>query len=169
MRGQTPVDAVMDILIEENLETGQIIFGMCEEDVHTVMRHPLVMVGSDGSTIAPYGVTGLGKPHPRSYGTFPRVLAKYVREEKVLTLEEAVRKMTSLTARKLGLWDRGLIRPGMVADIVVFNPQTVQDVATFDDPHQYPAGIPFVVVAGEVVIDSGDHTGATPGKALRKI
>jgi N-acyl-D-amino-acid deacylase len=167
-RGQAPVDAVMDILIEENLETGQIIFGMCEEDVHTVMRHPVVMVGSDGSSVAPYGVTFLGKPHPRSYGTFPRVLAKYVREEKVLTLEEAVRKMTSLTARKLGLWDRGIIRPGFVADLVVFDPQTVRDVASFDDPHQYPVGIPYVIVAGEVVIDEGDHTGATPGKALRK-
>jgi N-acyl-D-amino-acid deacylase len=167
-RGQAPVDAVLDILVEENLETGQIIFGMCEEDVQTVMRHPLVMIGSDGSTIAPYGTTSPGKPHPRSYGTFPRVLAKYVREEKVLTLEEAVRKMTSLTAAKLGLWDRGIIRPGMVADMVVFDPETVQDVATFDNPHQYANGIPYVIVSGAVVIDGGDHTGATPGKVLRK-
>ena len=109
---------------------------------------------------------GQRKPHPRSYGTFPRVLGRYVRDEKVLTLEEAVKKMTSITAERFGLADRGVICEGAWADLVLFDPQTVADRATFTDPHQYPVGIPCVIVSGVVVIDQGQHTGALPGQVL---
>ncbi|MCL4424581.1 MAG: D-aminoacylase [Firmicutes bacterium] len=166
-RGQVPVEAAFDLLMEEELEVGMIRFGMSEEDVKEVLSHPAVAVGSDGSALAPYGRLGEGKPHPRNYGTFPRVLGKYVREEGVISLEEAVRKMTSLPARRLGLWERGLLRPGFWADITLFEPGAVADRATFADPHQYPAGIPYVLVNGEVVIEKGEHTGALPGRALR--
>jgi N-acyl-D-amino-acid deacylase len=130
------------------------------------MRHPLVVVGSDGNALAPHGVLGQRKPHPRSYGTFPGVLGRYVREEKVLTLEEAVKKMTSVTAERFGLTSRGVIREGAWADLVLFDPQTVADRATFIDPHQYPVGIPCVVVNGVVVIDQDQHTGTLPGQVL---
>jgi len=166
-RQQAPVEAAFDLLIEEELEVGMIRFGMSEEDVRLVMSHPAVAIGSDGSALAPYGRLGQGKPHPRNYGTFPRVLGKYVREEGVLRLEEAVRKMTSLPARRLRLWDRGLLRPGFWADITIFDPVTVAERATFTDPHQYPAGIPYVLVNGQVVIEAGEHTGALPGQVLR--
>lgn len=167
-RGQDPCDAAFDLLIEENGEVGQIRFGMCEEDVKTVMKHPLVMVGSDGSSLASYGTLGRGKPHPRNYGTFARVLGKYVRDEGVITLEEALRKMTSLPAWRLGLWDRGILRPGMWADVTVFDPATVKDTSDFGDQHKYAAGIPYVLVNGQVVVDNGEHTGITPGKVLRR-
>ncbi|KPV65331.1 MAG: D-glutamate deacylase [Candidatus Bathyarchaeota archaeon BA1] len=126
------------------------------------------MIGTDGSAVAPYGVLGKGKPHPRSYGTFPRVLGKYVREERTLTLENAVRKMTSLPAQKLGLRDRGLIRKGMYADITIFDPDRVMDRGSYTDPHQYPDGIEYVLVNGKIVIEKGTHTGTLSGKALRK-
>lgn len=166
MRGTSPAEAAFDLLVEEELDVGMIGFGMCEEDVVTVMTHPVTMIGSDGSSLAPYGRLGQGKPHPRNYGTFPRVLGKYVREEKVLSLEEAIRKMTAAPARKLGLWDRGLIRPGMAGDLTIFDPETVQDMATFTEPHRYPRGIEYVVVNGQVVIDQGEHTGARAGRVL---
>ena len=137
-----------------------------EDNVRTLMRHPLVVVGSDGNALAPQGVLGQRKPHPRSYGTFPRVLGRYVREEKILWLEEAVKKMTSVTAERFGLADRGVIRKGTWADLVLFDPQTVTDRATFTDPHQYPVGIPWVIVNGMVVIEQGQHTGALPGQVL---
>jgi N-acyl-D-amino-acid deacylase len=130
------------------------------------MRHPLVVIGSDGDALAPYGVLSQSKPHPRYYGTFPRVLGHYVREEKVLSLEEAVKKMTSITAERFSLNDRGVIREGAWADLVLFDPQTITDKATYTDPHQYPEGIPYVIVNGMVVIDQGEHTGALPGQVL---
>ena len=171
--GKDPEDFVMDLLISEKDVAAfdcvyLVVFSMDEEDVKTVMRHPLCMIGSDGRAVAPYGVLRRGKPHPRYYGTFPRVLAKYVREDTVLTLEEAVRKMTSAPAQRLGLKDRGLLREGLRADIVVFDPERVQDTATFQDPHQYPKGIPYVVVNGEVTIEESEHTGARAGIVLRK-
>ncbi|MFQ6074252.1 MAG: amidohydrolase family protein, partial [Candidatus Bathyarchaeia archaeon] len=125
-----PFEFVFDLLIEESAAVSVVRFAMCEEDVRLVMRHPLSMIGTDSSAIAPYGVLGRGKPHPRGYGAFPRVLGKYVRKEKTLTLEDAVRKMTSLPARKLGLKDRGLIKEDMYADITIFNPETILDKAT---------------------------------------
>jgi N-acyl-D-aspartate/D-glutamate deacylase len=129
------------------------------------MKQPWVGVGSDGVAASPV-MTFIGKPHPRFYGTFPRVLGVYVREKEVLTLPDAVRKMTSFPAQITGLTDRGLLRPGMAADITIFDPKTVSDKATFQNPLQYPVGILYVVVNGVVVIDQGQHTGAKPGRVL---
>ena len=168
IRGVDPFDAVFDILIEE--ETAGMIVGFYYgvEDIRRVLEHPASMIGSDGYALAPYGNLGKGKNHPRSYGTFPMVLARYVRERKVLTLEEAVRKMTSLPAQKLGLRDRGLLREGMWADIVMFDSNRVLDKATYDEPYQYPEGIENVLVDGQVVIEESVHTGTLSGKVLRK-
>jgi len=162
-----PFEFTFDLLIKENTAVGVVRFAMCEDDVERVLQHPVSMIGSDASAIAPYGVLGKGKPHPRSYGTFPRVLGKYVREEGILTLENAVRKMTSLPAQKLGLRDRGLIREGMYADLTIFDPAKVIDKASYTEPHQYPEGIQYVVVNGKIVIDKKEHTGTLAGKALR--
>ena len=158
--------AVFDLLCEEEATVSIVHFAMSEEDVRTVMQHEAVMIGSDGSALATYGVLHRGKPHPRSYGTFPRVLGKYAREEKVLSLEEAIRKMTALPAKKLGLTGRGLLAEGMWADITVFDPQIVRDTATFIDPHRYPDGIDYVLVNGTVVIEQGEHTGKLTGRVL---
>jgi N-acyl-D-amino-acid deacylase len=143
-----------------------VFFDQLEDNVRTLLRHPLVVVGSDGYALAPRGALGQRKPHPRSYGTFPRVLGRYVREEKVLSLEQAVRKMTSVTSERFGLADRGVIRRGAWADLLLFDALTVSDLATFTDPHRYPVGIPYVLVNGVVVIDQGQHTGARPGRVL---
>ncbi len=163
-----PFEFVFDLLIEENASVSVVRFAMCEEDVRTVLKHPDSMIGTDASAIAPYGVLGKGKPHPRAYGTFPKVLGKYVREEKLLRLEEVVRKMTSLPAQKLGLKDRGLIAEGMKADITVFNLERAVDKSTYNDPHQYPEGIEYVLVNGKVVIEKREHAGILAGKALRR-
>jgi len=163
-----PFEFVFNLLIQEKTAVSVVRFAMCEEDVRTVMQHPLSMVGTDGSAVAPYGVLGKGKPHPRSYGTFPRVLGKYVREEKILTLENAIHKMTSLPAQKLGLRDRGLIGEGMYADLTIFDPEAVLDKATYIEPHQYPDGIQYVIVNGKIVVNRNEHTGILAGKALRK-
>jgi N-acyl-D-amino-acid deacylase len=141
---------------------------MCEEDVTFALGSRLSSIGTDASSRAPYGFLGMGKPHPRAYGTFPRVLGKYVRDMGILRLEEAVRKMTSLPARRLGLWSRGLIRPGMVADLVAFDPDRVEDRATYTDPHRYPVGIIWVIVSGTPVVEQGEHTGLLPGRVLRR-
>ncbi|NLU05111.1 MAG: D-aminoacylase [Firmicutes bacterium] len=154
-------------LLERNRGSVQIVnFAMNEDDVRTIMRLPWVMVGSDGSALNIS--TATGKPHPRNYGTFVRVLGRYVREYKVLRLEEAVRKMTSLPAMRLGLQDRGILREGMRADLVLFDADTVVDNATYTDPHQYPSGIGYVVVNGMIVVENGEHTGARPGMVLRR-
>jgi N-acyl-D-amino-acid deacylase len=163
-----PCDAAFDLLVDEDGNVGQIKFGMTEEDVETVMKHPLVMIGSDGSSLADYGELGEGKPHPRNYGTFPRVLGKYSRQRGVLPLEEALRKMTSMPATRLGLWDRGVLRVGAWADITVFDPDTVEDVSDFQDPHKYARGIPYVIVNGALVVNEGAHTKVTPGRVLRR-
>jgi len=167
-QGKSPVDAAYDLLIAEETQVPCVMFGMSEEDVARVMRSPVGMFGSDGSAISPRGTLGRGKPHPRYYGTFPRVLAKYVREERVLSLEEAVRKMTSAPAQRLGLKGYGLLREGYRANVVVFDPEKVKDEATFTDPHRYASGIPYVICNGVFVIDRGKHTGRLPGRALRK-
>ena len=130
------------------------------------LRQPFVSIGSDGTAVKTEGPLAAGNPHPRYYGTFPRVLGRYVREEKVLTLEDAVRKMTSANAAKARQFDRGLLRPGMWADVVVFDAATVIDHATYEKPHQYAAGIEYVLVNGEVVLEKGRHTGARPGRIL---
>ncbi len=167
VEGKEEMDAVFDLLLAEEAQVSIVSFGMSEDDVRRVLRSPNGMVGSDGSAVAPWGVLGEGKPHPRYYGTFPRVLGHYVREG-VITLQEAVRKMTSAPAQRLGLRDRGLLREGFNADIAVFDPATVKDEATFTDPHRFASGIPFVIVNGTLVVEEGDHTGALPGKPLRK-
>lgn len=162
--GKDPATMVLDLLVEQQGDVGVVMFYMSEEDVRRGMQSRLVSVCSDGRAVSPdFG----GKPHPRYYGSFPRVLARYVREEGVLSLEEAVRKMTAMPAQRMGLLDRGLVREGMWADLVVFDPERIDDRATFDEPHRFPDGIPYVVVNGEVVIDEGEHTGAAPGRALR--
>jgi N-acyl-D-aspartate/D-glutamate deacylase len=165
MMGKDPVDALCDLLISEEGSAGAIYFSMSEPDVELAMKQPWVGIGSDGSAVSPEMVF-VGKPHPRFYGTFPRALGVYVREKKVLTLPEAVHKMTGLSAKIVGFTDRGLLKPGMAADITLFDPATVIDKATFENPAQYPVGIPYVIVNGVVVIDKGEHTGAKPGRVL---
>lgn len=168
MMNKQPLTAFFDLLVMENTQVPSVMFGMNEEDVKRVMKSPYGMVGSDGSAIAPEGIWANNVPHPRLYGTFPRVLGHYARDEGVIPLQEAVRKMTGAPAQRLGFKDRGLLREGYKADITVFNPDTVKDVATFTDPQRYPAGIPYVIVNGKTVVDKGEHTGILPGKALRK-
>ncbi|MCX7816838.1 MAG: D-aminoacylase [Syntrophales bacterium] len=163
-----PFIFVRDLLIDEENQVWMINFSLNEDNFRRIIRHPLVVVGSDGWARAPYGVLGKDKPHPRSYGTFPRILGKYVREEKVLTLEQAVEKMTSITARKFGLYGRGCLKEGYFADIVIFDPDRVIDRATWTNPHCYPEGIPYVIVNGIPVIYEGEHTGNLPGRVLRK-
>lgn len=167
MTGQDPLEAALSLLLSEDFNVGMVRFSMCEEDVEHVMRHPLVMIGSDSSALATEGPLSKGKPHPRSYGTFARVLGYYVRERKILTLEEAVRKMTGFAAARFRLWDRGLLRPGCFADITIFDQETIRDVATFVDPHRHAAGIHYVLVNGQVAIDQGQQTEQLAGKALR--
>jgi N-acyl-D-amino-acid deacylase len=162
-----PMDVVFDLLISEGGQVSMVHFGMSEDDVRRVMRSPYMMVCSDGKAVAPYGILGRGNPHPRYYGAFPRVLGHYVREG-VLSLQEAVRKMTSMPAQRLGLRNRGLLREGFKADITIFNQDDVKDEATFTDPHKFASGIPYVIVNGVIVIDDSEHTGALPGKTLRK-
>ncbi len=166
--GKTPTDAVFDLLLEEGGSVPAVYFLMSEEDVRYAMQVPWVSFGSDGSAVQPEGILGRGKPHPRWYGTFPRILGKYVREEGVISLEEAVRKMTSLNAEKLGIKDRGQIAEGKKADLVVFDPEQVVDRATFANPHQYPVGIEYVIVNGIPVLERGKHLDTKPGRILRK-
>ncbi len=177
-RGKDPFEAYFDLLVEEEARGMVVGFYYNEEDIRRVLLHPTSMIGSDGYALAPYGPLGKGKMHPRSYGTFPMVFRKYVRGEsrkeliyddgaKLLTLEKAVMKMTSVTAKKLGLKDRGLLKEGMRADIVILDPKRVADRATYLDPYRYPEGIEYVIVNGELVIDEGEHTGSLPGMVLR--
>ncbi|MFQ5825015.1 MAG: amidohydrolase family protein [bacterium] len=165
IRGREPTaaNAAETIMDLQHAGGGKGIYHcLGEEDIERIMKHPRVMHASDGATIK----FGKAKPHPRSYGTFPRVLGNYVREKKVISLEDAIRKMTSLPAQRLKLQDRGILKEKMWADVVVFDPQTVSDQATWAQPHQYPAGIPYVVVNGKLVIDEGKWTKVFPGKVL---
>ena len=164
--GQDPLDVVFDLIVVSEGQASAVWFDQSEENVVKIMRHPLVAVGSDGYAMAPRGMMAQRQVHPRSYGTFPRVLGRYVREEQVLTLEEAVKKMTSMTAQRFGLEDRGVVREGAWADLVLFDGATVADRATFTDSHQFPVGIPYVLVNGALVIADGRHTGALPGRVL---
>ena len=144
-------------------------FGMSEENTKRILAHPLCMVASDGGARATYGKLSEGSPHPRTYGTFPRFLGRYVREDKIVLLPEAIRKITSFPADTLGIPDRGRIKKGMFADVVCFNNDTVIDKADYVNPHQYPEGINYVLVNGKIVISNGEHTNALPGKVLRRI
>lgn len=163
--GVDAAEAVLRVLESHDASVAVVNHGMSEDDVVTVLRHPRVAVASDGWVLRPHGT---GRPHPRSFGTFPRVLGHYVRELGVLTLPEAVRKMTSLPASRLGLRDRGVLADGAVADIVVFDPDTVADRSTFAEPWQLAAGIDTVLVAGEVALDGGEATQARAGRVLRR-
>lgn len=163
-----PVDAVLRLIEEEEGSVGIVGHGMSPDNVEMVLRHPLVMIGSDGSSMAPIGRAAATRPHPRSYGAFARVLGYYARERKLFDLPEAVKKMTSMPADQVGIRDRGRIARGLAADLVVFDAATVKDEATFDDPHRYASGIPFVLVNGVPVVESGKHTGAKAGRALRR-
>jgi len=165
LMGKDPLDALCDLLISEGGSADAIYFSMSEPDVRLAMRQPWVGIASDGTAVNTE-MKFAGKPHPRFYGSFPRVLGRYVREQKVLTLADAIRKMTSFSAQITGLTDRGLLRPGLAADITIFDPEAVADQATFDNPLQYAVGIPYVIVNGVVVINQGQHTGAKPGRVL---
>lgn len=162
-----PYRMTVDLLRENGGSVSMIGFGMSEENTEMLLAHPLGMICSDGGSYAPYGVLSRSSPHPRTYGTFPRVLGLYVRERKALTLESAIRKMTSMPARKLRIAERGQLEPGYFADLVAFDPDTVMDGATFEDPHQYPVGIPLVIVNGVITIRDGEHTGSLAGRAVR--
>ena len=165
--GKDPYDFVFEMLIANGGSVSCVWFIIDESDLKLAMQQPWVSVGSDGSALATSGPLRTGVPHPRNFGTFPRVLGKYVREEHVITLEQAVHKMSGLTARQLRITDRGLIKDGLAADLVIFDPATVADRATFTDPFQYPVGIPTVIVNGRVVLDNGRHTGERPGIVIR--
>jgi len=157
-------DAAMDLVLTERRRVETIYFLMTPENLAVQLKQPWIKVGTDSAGVNPE--TG-GLTHPRSYGTFPRILCEFVREKQVMPFEEAIRKMTSATARRLSIPDRGLLLPGLYADVVVFDPQTIADVATYEKPHQLPTGIRYVIVNGTVVMKDGVHTGAKPGKALR--
>jgi N-acyl-D-aspartate/D-glutamate deacylase len=167
-RACDPLDAVCDYIIADRGHTRILVTSMAEDDVQEIIRSPQVLVGSDGTSLAPYGTTGQGKPHPRFYGTFPRLLGHYARELGLLSLPQAIYKMTGGSAAALGLKDRGLIREGFRADLTLFDPAEIAERATYDEPHQYAAGISTVIVNGVVVIEAGEHTGALPGQVLRR-
>ena len=160
--------ALYELLLEEKGAAGMVIFYGDEDDVKRIMKHPLHMVGTDAGCCTVEGPFCRGKPHPRHYGTYPKILGRYVREEGTLTWIEAIRKMTSFPAQRFGILDRGLLRPGMWADITIFNPETVIDRATYKDPHMFPAGIPYVIVNGGLTISEGKYTGNRSGITLRK-
>lgn len=166
MRGKDPVETIMDLLLEDRSRIGTIYFLMSEDNIKKQIRQPWVSFGSDAASISAEGVFLKSAAHPRTYGNFARLLGKYVRDEKVISLTEAVRRLTSLPATNLGLNHRGLIKPGMFADVVIFDPQTIADRATFENPHQYSLGVRDVFVNGQQVLKNGEHTGAKPGKAL---
>lgn len=167
MMGKPPVEAALDLILDEELQVGAIFHEMVEDDVMTVISHPLASIGSDGEAQAPYGVTGKSAVHPRAYGTFPRVLRRYVFEKHIISLEEAVRKMTSWPADRLRIRDRGVLAKGMAADVVVFDPKVVRDTATFESSHNYPEGIRYVIVNGAVTVSEGEHTMERSGLVLR--
>jgi N-acyl-D-aspartate/D-glutamate deacylase len=161
-----PLDAALTLMDWDEGRMGIIFFYRVEEDMRAFLRHPLAMVGSDGLALVAEGILGKGKPHPRSYGAAARILGRYVREERMLTLEQAVHKMSGKVADRLGMKDRGRLTVGAAADVVVFAPDTVIDRATFQDPHQYARGIAWVLVNGRIVVEDGRHTGVLAGRVL---
>lgn len=166
-RGQDPLEATLDLIAEENGRVSVCLFSMSEEDMKLALAHPLGCVATDGLAYAPYGELSRARPHPRSYGTFPRLLGRYVREQKLMSLPEAIRKCTSLPASRLAITDRGLLKEDYAADVVVFNPETIIDRADYADPHQYPVGISLVTVNGQITVQGENHTGAGAGAILR--
>jgi N-acyl-D-aspartate/D-glutamate deacylase len=164
--GKPGIDVLFELLINNGGSVPTVYFHHSEDDMRFALKQPWVSVGSDGTAVTEEGPLAAGHPHPRYFGTFPRVLGRYVREEHLLTLEDAIRKMTSANAAKVHQYDRGLLRPGMAADVTVFNADTIIDNATYERPHQYATGIEYVIVNGKVVLEKGRHTGARPGAIL---
>jgi N-acyl-D-amino-acid deacylase len=168
-RGADPIDTLCDYLIDDLGATRVLVTSIAEDDIRAIVASPLALVGSDGNCVAPYGVVAKGMPHPRFYGTFPRILSRYVREQNALPLPLAIHKMTGATARALKLRDRGLLREGFRADVVMFDPDDFADRATYAEPHQFPSGPrTTVIVNGALVVENAVHTGALPGKVLRR-
>jgi N-acyl-D-amino-acid deacylase len=167
MRGKSPEETAIELVIEDGSRVGTVYFIMSEENIRKKIAMPWVSLGSDAESLAPEGVFLKSNPHPRAYGNFARLLGKYVREEKVISLQEAVRRMTSLPASNLKIKRRGLLKKGYFADIVIFDPETIQDHATFAKPHQYSTGVHHVFVNGVPVIKDGEHTGEMPGRVVR--
>jgi N-acyl-D-amino-acid deacylase len=167
MWGEDPIDTIFDLLIKDDAFTMVAVFGMSEDDVALALQQPWVSIDNDSQGTSPEGLLGAEHPHPRAYGTFPRILRKYVREEHKLRLEEAIRKFSALPAQRVRLTDRGVLKQGMWADIVVFDPNTIRDRATFEEPNQLSEGMAYVLVNGVPVIDGGQPTNALPGKVLR--
>ncbi len=167
-RGEDPAEVILDLLTTQAGMVSMVAPAMSEDDVEVIMKDPVTMICSDGMAVSPQGYYARTHPHPRYYGAFPRVLGHYVREKGILDLNEAIRKMTSLPARRLGLKNRGIIAEGQAADIVIFNTQTVIDRATFQQPARFPQGIEYVLVNGDPVIEKGEHTGKYPGRLLKR-
>jgi N-acyl-D-amino-acid deacylase len=166
MRDKDPIDTAMDLVAEDESRIGTVYFLMSEENVKKELATPWISFGSDEASQAPEGPFLKSNPHPRAFGNFARVLGKYCRDEKVITLPEAVRRLSALPATNLGLDHRGFLKEGMFADVVVFDPATITDHATFEKPHQYATGMKHVFVNGAQVLKDGEHTGAKPGRAL---
>jgi N-acyl-D-amino-acid deacylase len=162
------IDALFELLEANGGSVPTVYFHHSENDMRYALQQPFVSIGSDGTAVATEGALSSGHPHPRYYGTFPRVLGRYVREDHVLTLEDAIRKMTSANAAKVGILDRGILRPGMMADVTIFDAAHIIDMATYEKPHQYATGVEYVIVNGRVVLDHGQHTGARPGVILKR-
>ena len=168
-RKEDPIDTVADYLVEDRGATRVLVTSISEDDIRAIVGSDTALVGSDGNCVATYGTVSQGMPHPRFYGTFPRIISRYVGEQGVIPLELAIHKMTGATARALKLRDRGLIREGYRADVTIFDPEDFKDRATYADPHQYPTGMrTTVLVNGIVVVEDALHTGATPGTVLRR-
>jgi len=163
-----PIDVLFELLEANGGSVPTVYFHHSEGDMRFALQQSFVSIGSDGTAVATDGPLSSGHPHPRYYGTFPRVLGRYVRDEHVLTIEEAIRKMTSANAAKIGILDRGLLRPGMMADVTVFDATRIIDRATYEKPHQYASGVEYVIVNGEIVLARGQHTGARPGTILKR-
>jgi N-acyl-D-amino-acid deacylase len=166
MRGKDSIEAIMDLILEDRSRIDSVYFLMSEENVRKEVAKPWISFGSDEASQAPEGVFLKSNPHPRAYGNFARVLGKYVRDEKVITLPEAIRRLSALPAANLGLDHRGFLKEGMFADVVMFDPVAIADRATFEKPHQYALGMKHVFVNGVQVLKDGEHTGAKPGRAL---
>ena len=164
-----PLEAVFDLLIEEDTRVDIFLFNMCEENLGKILSWDFVFIGSDSSMRAREGILSEGKPHPRSYGTFSRVLGRFCREKKLISIEKAIQKTTALPAQKVGLDKRGLIKEGYFADITIFDPERIIDKSTYEEPHQYSEGIEYVIVNGKIAVNKGNHTGVTNGRVLRKI
>jgi N-acyl-D-amino-acid deacylase len=166
LRGKDPIDTAMDLIAEDESRIGTLYFIISEDNIRKELAKPWISFGSDEASQAPEGVFLQSNPHPRAYGNFARVLGKYVRDEKVTPIKEAIRRLSGLPATNLGLDHRGFLKEGMFADVVVFDPATIADRATFEKPHQYAVGVKDVFVNGVQVLKDGEHTGAKPGRAL---